>query len=143
MITNGRVTTSRGAGASRDFAIVRQALRVELEARGRRVSNDTVGLRGELYVWEDGDRAAAMFEFKASAGEAFDTMYQGSWPSMLPPRFAVIPASEREAPALEMLAQAGLSVLLYQTTGGAVVFVDMESALAEIDSRQPGNPLAD
>lgn len=137
MFKNDGVTTAGGAGASHDFAMIRQALRVELEARGCRVANDTVGLRGELYVWAVGDRASAMFEFKASAGEAFETMYQGSWPSTLPPRFAVIPASEREAPALDMLAQAGLSVLLYQATGGGVVFVDMESALAEIDSRQP------
>jgi hypothetical protein len=138
MITHSGFTGSGEASASHDSAIVRQALRVELETRGRRVANDTVGLRGELYVWGDGDRAAAMFEFKPSAGEAFETMYQGSWPSTLPPRFAVLPASERDAPALDMIAQAGLSVLLYQAVGGKLVFVEFESVLEEIDARQPG-----
>jgi hypothetical protein len=137
MSSEGGFTASGGAAVSCDAAIVRQALRLELETRGCRVASDTVGHRGELYIWGAGDRAAAMFEFKSNAEEAMRTMYQGSWPPTLPPRFAVLPASEKDAPALDMLTQAGLSILLYQATGGGVVFVELESALAKMAEPLP------
>jgi hypothetical protein len=117
----------------KDAASVRQALRLELETRGCRVAGDTIGLRGELFVWGDGDRAAAMFEFKSTAQEAFQTMYQGSWPATLPPRFAVLPAAEASAPGVDLLTQAGLSVLLYHAAATGVVFLEFDSALAKIE----------
>jgi hypothetical protein len=114
---------------------VRRALRERLLALGHVAGADTVGLRGELYVRGDGDRAAAMFEFQATAEEAFVAMYQGRWLPSMPPRFAVLPASEKEDPALDMLRQVGLSVLLYERDGEGVVFVDLDDALEEIARR--------
>ena len=118
-------------------ADVSSALRSELESRGHSVGGDTVGLRGELYVRGDGDRAAALFEFKSTAEEACVTMYQGSWLPTLPPRFAVLPVAERDEPALDMLTQAGFSVLLYEWSGEAVTFLDVEAALAKIGRHDP------
>jgi hypothetical protein len=118
---------------------VRQALRERLESHGHVVAADTVGLRGELYVRGDGDGAAAMFEFKATAEEAWLTMYQGRWLPTMPPRFAVLPVSERDDPALDVLRQAGLSVLLYEVDVQGVVFLDLEAALGEMARRNaPG-----
>jgi hypothetical protein len=115
--------------------VVRSALSVALLARGYSVAKDTAGSAGELYVRGDGDRAAALFEFKLTADEACMTMYQGSWLPTLPPRFAVLPAAERLEPGVEFLRQAGLSVLFYEAQDGPVAFVDFEEALAEIARR--------
>ncbi len=118
---------------------VRRALRERLQGLGHVVAADTVGLRGELYVRGDGDRAAAMFEFKATAEEAWLTMYQGRWLPTMPPRFAVLPVSEKADPVLDMLEQAGLGVLLYESEGDRVVFVDLCAALDEMARRNvPG-----
>jgi len=56
-------------------------LRAELEARGYSVASGTLSLRGELYIRGDRDPARALFEFSATAEEAFATMYQdvGGW----------------------------------------------------------------
>jgi hypothetical protein len=103
------------------------------------VAGDTVSLRGELYIRGEGDKALALFEFKATAEEACYTMYQGSWLSTMPPRFAVLPASERAEPGLDILRQAGLSVLLYEADQGGVVFLDLEATLAKVARRNtPG-----
>jgi hypothetical protein len=118
-------------------AAVRTGLRSELERRGYAVGADTVGLRGELYIRGEGDRAAALFEFKSTADEACYTMYQGSWLPSMPPRFAVLPASEKDAPALDMLTQSGLGVLLYELVDAGVRFLDLEAALAKIAGRRP------
>lgn len=118
---------------------VRRALRERLQGLGHVVAADTVGLRGELYVRGEGDRAAAMFEFKATAEEACVTMYQGRWLATMPPRFAVLPVTEKDDPALDLLTQAGLSVLLYAVEGEQVAFVDLDSALSEMARRNaPG-----
>jgi hypothetical protein len=113
-----------------DSAAVQRALRSELEGRGYTVAGDTVGLRGELYIRGDGDRAAALFEFKSTVEEAFSTMYQGSWLADMPPRFAVLPASEKDDPAVDILRQAGLKTLFYDLGDGGIVFEDIEEALA-------------
>jgi hypothetical protein len=115
--------------------VIRSALRLELEARGYSVARDTAGARGELYIWGDGDRAAALFEFKETADDACLTMYQGSWLPTLPPRFAVMPAAERLASSVEILLQAGLSVLFYAFAEEKVDFIDLEAAVAEIARR--------
>ena len=114
---------------------VRAALCNELTAHGYSVARDTVDSRGELYIWGEGDRAAALFEFKETAEEACLTMYQGSWPENLPPRFAVLPASQRDDPAVDMLGQAGLSTLFYEATETEVVYVELEAALKQITER--------
>jgi hypothetical protein len=120
-----------------DREVTRSALSSELGARGYSVARDTAGSKGELYIWGEGDRAAALFEFKVTAEEACLTMYQGSWLPTLPPRFAVLPASEKDAPAIDMLQQAGLSVLFYELVDGGVMFVDLEAAMALIAQRSP------
>jgi hypothetical protein len=111
---------------------VRQALRAELLGRGYPLASDTVSLLGELYVRGPDDRAAAIFEFKQTAGEAAETMYQGRWTADLPPRFAVLPAAERDLPEVEFLGQAGLSTLFYADGGGDILFFDFEAVLHRI-----------
>ncbi len=110
----------------------RTALRRELSGRGFPVAEDTVSLRKEVYVWGEGDRAAAVFEFKATAVEAAETMYQGRWTSDLPPRFAVMPATEQDAPEADFLQQAGYSVLFFTGDGQDILFIDLEKALEKI-----------
>jgi hypothetical protein len=118
---------------------VRWALRERLQGLGHVVAKDTVGLRNEIYVRGEGDRAAAMFEFKATADGAFMTVYQGRWLPVMPPRFAVLPVSERDEPAVDFLRQASLSVLLYEEADHGVVFVDLDAALSEMARRNgPG-----
>jgi hypothetical protein len=114
------------------MTMVLEALRSELASRGYPVASDTVSLRGELYVRGDGDRAAAIFEFKATAQEAAETMYQGRWTSDLPPRFAVLPVCERAAPEASFLEQAGLSVLFFAEEGQDILFAELEEALDKI-----------
>jgi len=127
-----------------DPSSVRRALCDELEDRGYAVAGDTVGLRGELYIRGDGDRAAALFEFKSSAEEAVETMYQGSWPAYMPPRFAVLPVSQKGHLEVEMLRQAGMSTLFYEVTAAGVVFVDLDTALGivthHLNVRGQGGP---
>ena len=112
-----------------DAGAVRRTLCLELESRGYSVAGDTVALRGELYVRGQGDRAAALFEFKSSAEEAVETMYQGSWTADMPPRFAVLPVSQRDHVESELLRQAGMRTLFYEATVAGVVFVDLDAAL--------------
>ncbi len=111
---------------------VRAALRGELEARGYRVASDTLSLRDELYVRGDNDLARALFEFKATAEEALTTMYQGSWVEGMPPRFVVMPASEKDARELDVLGQMRIQVLFFERTGEEVDFLGIEEALAVI-----------
>jgi len=111
---------------------VREALRQELSSRGYPVANDTISLRRELYVWGSGDRAAAVFEFKATAWEAAESMYQGRWTADLPPRFAVLPAAEAGAPEADFLKQAGYSVLFFEAGSQDILFVELEHALSKI-----------
>jgi hypothetical protein len=115
---------------------VREALRQELAARGHLVATDTAGSNGQLYVRGDGDRAAALFEFKADAADACVTMYQGSWLPSMPPRFAVLPSTERMTSSVDFLRQAGLSVLFYTAGDAGVVFVELEEALGEMARRR-------
>jgi hypothetical protein len=118
-----------------DADAVRSALKHELQERGYAVAKDSAGANGELFIWGDGDRAAALFEFKETAEEACGTMYQGSWLATMPPRFAVLPAVEKQAQAVDFLQQAGLSVLFYDATEGRPTFVGLDSALDEIARR--------
>jgi hypothetical protein len=115
---------------------VKRALFAELESRGYAMGGDTVGLRGDLYVRGAGDSAAALFEVKATADEACATMYQGRWLDHLPPRFAVLPVSERHEQGIEFLVQSGLSVLYYEVCAGDVVFPDIVEAVASFRSRR-------
>jgi hypothetical protein len=119
-----------------DGRAVRRALLQQLEGRGYSVAGDTVALSGELYVRGEGDRAAALFELKSSAEEAFETMYQGSWTADMPPRFAVLPASQRDHAQVELLRQAGMSTLFYEVTAVGVAFVDLEAALRIVPLRR-------
>jgi len=111
---------------------VRQALRLELESLGFDVADDTVASRGEIYVKGEGDLAAGLFEFKRSAQEAIDTMYQGNWTEGLPPRFAVLPADATNDPSFELLEQMRVYPLLYENTGEGVGFLDLDAALARL-----------
>jgi hypothetical protein len=122
-VSNERHVFDRGA--------VRDALRGELVSRGYEVASDTLGSRGELYVIGTDDLARALFEFKTSAAEACDTMYQGSWTAGLPPRFAVLPAHAAEESAFELLEQMRVVPLLFALEDGAVRFGDLDRKLAE------------
>ena len=115
-----------------DGSNIRSALLFELQNRGYVVADDTVALRGELYVLGRGDRIAALFEFKLTALDAAETMYQGSWTADLPPRFAVLPVSQSDHVEVGLLRQAGLSMLFYETTAENVTFVDLDAALGEM-----------
>jgi AcrR family transcriptional regulator len=114
-----------------DAGTVREALRSELESRGYSVASDTLGSRGELYISGATDLAEALFEFKRTAREAWDTMYQGSWVVGLPPRFAVLPRSAADESEFELLEQARIAPLLYGAEGETVVFDDLDRVLAE------------
>lgn len=85
------------------MAEARRSLRASLETRGYRVASDSHGLRGELYIVGEEDLARALFEFKPDAGVACDTMYQGSWVTGMPPRFAV----RRGCPVQDRTARSG------------------------------------
>jgi len=126
---SGPVTAGDAAAGGSN---VREALRQELSSRGYPVASDTISLRGELYVWGSGDRAAAIFEFKATALEAAETMYQGRWTADLPPRFAVLPAAEAGAPEADLLQQSGYSVLFFEAGSQDILFVELERALSKI-----------
>jgi hypothetical protein len=122
---------ARDDGNGLDLAAVRDALRSELRARGLDVASDSHGLKLDLYVMGDGDLALALFEFKSSVHEACDTMYQGSWTAGLPPRFAVLPSSEAQAPELELLEQMRVGVVFFEVEGEGVGFPELEAVLTE------------
>ncbi len=122
--------TNRTRGPVSDTSAARDALRRELSARGHEVASDTLGSRGELYIVGQDDLAAALFEFKSSAREACDTMYQGSWIEGLPPRFAVLPRESAEEPCFELLEQMRVIPLLYGNNGGGIEFDDLDGVLA-------------
>ncbi len=111
---------------------VRAALREDLTQRGFQVASDTLGARSELYIIGESDLASALFEFKASAREAVDTMYQGSWVAGLPPRFAVLPADQAADASVEMLEQMRVVPLFFQADAkGRITFPDLDRVLAE------------
>jgi hypothetical protein len=114
-----------------EIAGVRRSLRTCLRARGYDVASDSHGLRGELYIVGEGDLARALFEFKADAAEACDTMYQGSWVAGMPPRFAVMPATESRSPELDLLGQIRVVPLFYEAREGGIEFAGLDSLLAE------------
>ncbi len=118
--------------ARAELTALRATLRAELEARRYRVASDTLSLRGELYVRGDNDLATALFEFKPTGAEALTTMYQGTWVESMPPRFAVLPASEANSQELDILAQMRVHVLFFERTGDGLDFPDIEEALAAI-----------
>jgi len=111
---------------------IRAALRAELESRGFDVASDTTGLKSDLYIVGDNDRAKALFEFKSSAEEACDSMYQGRWTDTMPGRVAVLPESERDSAALELLEQARIHFLFYRPDAEGVGFVGLGELLAKL-----------
>jgi hypothetical protein len=115
-----------------------RASRRELTERGYLIGQDTAGPTETLYIQGEGDRVLALFEIKATASEAFHIMYQGSWPSSMPRRFAVLPLSEKSCSAVEVLLQAGVSVLFYVSDGN-VEFVGLDVALPTLE-RASGSP---
>jgi hypothetical protein len=112
-----------------DTMAVRAALRGELEARGHVVASDTLSLRRELYLVGPNDLATALFEVKADALEACETMYQGSWVAGLPPRFAVMPAAAVEDPNLELLLQIKVIPVFYEAGPDGPVFLGLDETL--------------
>jgi hypothetical protein len=114
-----------------DPRVLRDALRHELTERGLETAGDSHGMRSDIYILGENDLARALFEFKPTVAEACDTMYQGSWVAGLPPRFAVLPASESESPELEMLEQIQVTPVFFSVEDGAVTFRDLDALLAE------------
>jgi hypothetical protein len=102
------------------------------------VASDTISLRGDLCVRGAGDRAGAIFDFKRTAEEAAETMYQRRWTADLPPRFAVLPAGEHTLPEAGFLEQSGLSTLFFGAEGRDILFLDLEGALNKV-----GRPVGD
>ncbi len=144
---------AKGMNMISGFDSVSMALSAELQARGFAVAGDTVGLRGALYIKGDGDRALALFEFKGTAEEAIETMYQGRWMPDMPPRYAVLPVTERDKPELDLLNQAGLSFLLYEAGerqgdgeedgAPAAVFPELDRDLAPVRERRRSEAAAE
>jgi hypothetical protein len=112
-----------------DTTAVRAALRSELEARGHVVASDTLSLRRELYLVGANDLATALFEVKAGARDACETMYQGSWVAGLPPRFAVMPAAAVEDPDLELLLQMRVIPVFYEAGPDGLAFPGLDETL--------------
>jgi hypothetical protein len=113
------------------LADVRRELRDRLMASGYEVASDSHALRGELYIIGEHDLAQALFEFMPSAAEACERMYQGSWLEGMPPRFAVLPASESESAALELLQQVRVIPLFFLVRDGRAEFPELETLLTE------------
>lgn len=105
-----------------DAADAFRALRAALESRGHAVSSDTAGMKRDLYLAGDGDRVRMLFEMKASAAHAADSMYQGRWTETMPPRVAVYPEAGDCAAEAEMLEQAGIERLTYRLANGGSGF---------------------
>jgi hypothetical protein len=114
-----------------DVGAARAALRAELERRGYQVSADTVSLRGEFYIVGPNDGALAMFEFKERAGDAAGSMYQGFWAEGMPPRVAVLPASEAASPLIGLLTQMKIVPLLAVESGESVTFPGLGALIEE------------
>jgi hypothetical protein len=118
------------AGASIDLGTVLCALRAELAERGHSLSGDTIGMQRSLYVMGPNDLARAVFEFKATAGDAaYELMFQGAWMPSMPPRFVVLPATEENDPSLDTLEQMRAIPLLYDVVGEAVTFRDLDQLM--------------
>lgn len=119
-------------GSSHDLRAVRDALRVELASRGHAVASDTMGLRLDLYIIGPNDLARALFAFHADAGDAAESIYRssGSWVQGMPPRFAVLPASEANSPSIEWLEQMRTIPLLFEVDGDQVTFRELDALLA-------------
>jgi len=90
-------------------------------------------MRRALYIIGANDLAKALFEFGTDAGDLAGSMYlsSGSWAPGMPPRFAVLPASEACSPSLEILEQMRAIPLLFDAAGDRVTFRDLDGALAE------------
>jgi len=111
---------------------IRAALRAELESRSLDVASDTTGLKSDLYIVGDNDRAKMLFEFKSSVDEACRTMYQGNWAETMPGRVAVMPESESNSVDLELLEQARIQFLFYRRDGEAIAFSGLDDLLARL-----------
>ena len=111
---------------------VRAALRAELESRGYQTGRDTAGQGSGLYVADRRGLARALFEFKETAEDAFCSMYQGNWVVGLPPRFVVLPARAAGGEWLDVLEQARISLVFYESDRESVGFPELESALNQV-----------
>ncbi|MEN6429645.1 MAG: hypothetical protein ABFC80_02205, partial [Coriobacteriales bacterium] len=111
---------------------VRETLRRELTLRGFEVADDTVSVRGELYVKGQSGLAGALFEFSPSVSAAIDALYRGHWSEGLPPRYAVLPAETGDDPAFELLEQMHIHPLLYEIAEAQVVFHALDAALTRL-----------
>jgi hypothetical protein len=116
-----------------DLGIVRDALRAELSSRGHEIASDTMGMRRVLYIIGANDLAKALFEFGSDAGDLAEAMYRssGSWAPNMPPRFAVLPATEAGSASVEMLEQMRAVLLLFDADGGRVTFCELDRVLGE------------
>jgi hypothetical protein len=122
---------SGNTGSSINPGAVRSALRAELITRGHLVASDTLGARSDLYIIGPNDLAKALFHFDEDADEAAATMYgSGSWGPGMPPRFAVLPATQSDSPSLEMLEQMRVVPLFYEVDDGRVRFSELDRLLA-------------
>jgi len=124
---------SSSAGGSTDPSAARAALRAGLASRGHLVASDTLGLGADIYIIGANDLAKALFHFDDDADEAAMNMYRssGSWVAGMPPRFAVLPASQSVSPSLEMLQQMRVIPLFYDAIDGHVTFRQLDRLLAE------------
>jgi len=96
------------------------------------VASDTLGTRSDLYVVGSNDLAKALFHIDDDADEAAVTMYgSGSWAAGMPPRFAVLPATQSDSPSLEMLEQMRAVPLFYDVADGKVTFRELDRLLTE------------
>lgn len=116
-----------------DLRLVQKALREQLTARGHDVASDTVSSSHNVYIVGDNDLARALFHVDVDADEAAMTLYysSGSWSANMPPRFAVLPTSEAQSPAMEMLDQMRVTPLFYEVGDDAVLFSELDRVLAE------------
>jgi len=116
-----------------DSRIARDALRAELTARGHDVASDTFGVSRDVYIVGPNDLARALFHFDEDAAEAAMSMCRssGSWAHGMPPRFAVLPASQADSPSLEMLEQMRAVALFYDIDGDTASFPELDRLLTE------------
>jgi hypothetical protein len=126
---DGMESGSDAYDAMANLGAVRDALRANLRARG--LETASAGLQGELYVLGEGDLARALFEFKPSAQDAMETMYQGSWSAGMPPRFAVLPSGKVDTSAMEMLEQMHVIPVLFEASPEGITFRDLDRLLQE------------
>jgi hypothetical protein len=114
-----------------DVTKVRAALRSELEARGYKVSSDSVSLKGECYIVGPDDKARALFDFRERAGDATE-LYQGQWGENMPPRFVVLPATELESMFLGLLMQMRIVPILCEETDEGATFLMLDELLGQL-----------